>query len=737
MKKKTIAILLMIIIAAESICPEYRFPVQAAENVEYIFPAYDGEKTVNFHAHEYDGDYGTEVRSYLQEISQGIFQRVEAVKNTIYVEKYDQNYQLLSTKKIDGELEFFCGYYAGENSNFVVYGQDNPQENDNVEVIRLVKYDKNWNRLSQSSVFGANTKSPMGFGSLRMEENGNMLAIHTCHTMYKTSDGLNHQANMSFIVNTDTMEMIKKCYTIGYDRLYTSHSFDQYVLADQDGFYYVDLGDGGPRAIVLNKVSSKAAISGSSQNIQNVFGSFLYSNTTDNYRRKLLLIRGELGDNYTGVNIGDFQFGEGENLLITGNSIDQTQEATDKTRNVFLINTSKEKGKDDVRIQWITHYNSSSDRTVSNPYLVKKSEDVYYLLWNETFKKDNTSILKLLKIDGQGNPLSGVQQICAPLSDCHPIINSNGKLMWYMTFGYYKDGSSDKANGDGQTCPVFYEFDPDNVDSYGRKECINIDQCDFSDVKGTYRFDGKKLLDIPKIFYNGYQLKPFVDYIPVEYIDNAVEEKYNKSGKISIKKGKNLKIQGINAFYGSKEKVAEIDNLSAVDIKKCELTGLKKCYPMDVDLEKESFLGYQGEMLDKNDYKIISGWYTPLKSLGVQVHRGDVLAGKGRFKGFRKIKYYCTKFCTPKKMKLKVNKYTSYDNLMWKSQKYILGYELQIAKKKNMKQTAKRNINMEKTTFTVRPKKYGAKKVYVRIRAYQYQYDKKVCGKWSGVKVVK
>ena len=120
MKRKAIAILLMILIVVESTCPEYRVPVQAAENVEYIFPAYDGEKTVNFHAHEYDGDYGTEVRSYLQEISQGIFQRVEAVKNTIYVEKYDQNYQLLSTKKIDGELEFFCGYYAGENSNFVV-----------------------------------------------------------------------------------------------------------------------------------------------------------------------------------------------------------------------------------------------------------------------------------------------------------------------------------------------------------------------------------------------------------------------------------------------------------------------------------------------------------------------------------------------------------------------------------------------------------------------------------------
>lgn len=735
MKRKAIAILLMILIVVESTCPEYRFPVKAAENVEYIFPAYDGEKTANVYAHEYDGDYGTEVRSYLQEISQGIFQRVEAVKNVIYVEKYDQNYQLLSMKKIDGELEFFCGYYAGENSNFVVYGQDNPQENDNVEVIRLVKYDKNWNRLSQSSVFGANTKSPMGSGSLRMEENGNMLAIHTCHTMYKTSDGLNHQANMSFIVNTDTMEVLKKYYTISYGRLYTSHSFDQYVLADQDGFYYVDLGDGYPRAVVLNKVSSKAAISAFSQNNWNVLGGF--SNKTGTYERILFQIKGKIGDNYTGVDIGDFQFGSGENLLITGNSIDQSQNVTDSTRNVYVINTSKEKGKDDVRIQWITHYNSSSDRTVSNPYLVKKSEDVYYLLWNETFKKDNGSVLKLLKIDGQGNPLSDVQQICAPLSDCHPIINSNGKLMWYTTFGYYKDGSSDKANGDGQTCPVFYEFDPDNVDSYGRKECINIDQCDFSDVKGTYRFDGKKLLDIPKIFYNGYQLKPFVDYIPVEDIDDVVEEKRQSTGKIRYQKGKNLKIQGINAFYGSKEKIAVIDNLSAVDIKKCELTGLKKCYPMDSKLKNETLLDYQGEILDKNDYKIISGWYTSLESLGVEIHDDDVLAGKGRFKGFRKIKYYCTKFCTPKKMKLRVNKYTSYDNLMWKSQKYILGYELQIAKKKNMKHAAKRNVNMEKTTFTVRPKKYGVKKVYVRIRAYQYQYDKKVCGKWSGVKVVK
>lgn len=69
-----------------------------------------------------------------------------------------------------------------------------------MEVIRIVKYDKSWNRLGQASVYGANTKVPFKAGAVRCAESGGMLYIHTCHEMYKHTDGKNHQANMSIAV---------------------------------------------------------------------------------------------------------------------------------------------------------------------------------------------------------------------------------------------------------------------------------------------------------------------------------------------------------------------------------------------------------------------------------------------------------------------------------------------------------------------------------------------------------
>ena len=64
----------------------------------------------------------------------------------------------------------------------------NLNEDDSAEVIRVVKYDKAWNRLSHASLKGANTMVPFDFGSLRCDEYGGMLYVHTCHVMYTSSD---------------------------------------------------------------------------------------------------------------------------------------------------------------------------------------------------------------------------------------------------------------------------------------------------------------------------------------------------------------------------------------------------------------------------------------------------------------------------------------------------------------------------------------------------------------------
>ena len=114
------------------------------------------------------------------------------------------------------ELPLFGGCYVGDEYNYVVLGQTNGLENDETEVLRIIKYDKDWKRVAYCPVAGINTVIPFNAGSLRMSEADGKLYIHTCHTMYKTSDGLNHQANMTFVLD-------EKIHAISIERMSSPH----------------------------------------------------------------------------------------------------------------------------------------------------------------------------------------------------------------------------------------------------------------------------------------------------------------------------------------------------------------------------------------------------------------------------------------------------------------------------------------------------------------------------------
>ena len=196
------------------------------------------------------GYYAATVRSYLFDNGNGLT-RVEYLgNNRIIVEDYTSSFQLRSSRTIPFELSIWGGFFAGQNYNFFVFGQKNDAENDSVEVVRVVKYDKSWNRLGQASVYGANTKVPFDAGSLRCAESAEMLYIHTCHTMYKHTDGINHQANMNLVVRQSDMQVMKTGHGIGGYTGCVSHSFNQFILFDQSGrLVTADHGDGSPRAL--------------------------------------------------------------------------------------------------------------------------------------------------------------------------------------------------------------------------------------------------------------------------------------------------------------------------------------------------------------------------------------------------------------------------------------------------------------------------------------------------------
>ena len=132
-----------------------------------------------------------------------------------------------------------------------------------------------------------------------MDEYGGMLYIHTSHLMYMSShDGHNHQANMSFILNEESMNLNDSASRVwNLETGYVSHSFNQFIKVDNSGVYRVDHGDANPRAVVLTK-GALGSVSGKTADLT------------------LVDIDGSIGDNETGISVGGMEISD-SNVLVS------------------------------------------------------------------------------------------------------------------------------------------------------------------------------------------------------------------------------------------------------------------------------------------------------------------------------------------------------------------------------------------------------------------------------------
>lgn len=136
------------------------------------------------------------------------FSTVEVDKN-VTITTYDSQSKKVSEKKMALELPLFGTFYSGETYNYIAYGQNNPNEQ-NIEVIRIVKYDKNFNRIAATSILGHEVITSIPFlasSGGRIAEHGDTLASHTSRERYTSSDGLNHQSQVTIEINTNSMEV--------------------------------------------------------------------------------------------------------------------------------------------------------------------------------------------------------------------------------------------------------------------------------------------------------------------------------------------------------------------------------------------------------------------------------------------------------------------------------------------------------------------------------------------------
>ncbi len=355
------------------------------------------------------------VNSYLMENADGTLTRVEDINGSVLVETYEkENGNLLNTKTLASELAMFGGFYSGTDANYLVFGQTNEQEQDSAEVMRIVKYSRDWDRLSAVSINGANTYIPFDAGSLRMAETDGRLYIHTCHEMYMSDDGLHHQANMTFVINKQSMEVEDSMYEVGNlaQTGYVSHSFNQFIQTDGEFIYRADHGDAYPRAVTLTRCKD-------GESIERV-----------SYAQPFK-ISGAAGDNWTGVSIGSLQIGS-ENCLIAGNSVLQKENNGGEQKNIFVTVTNKDSFQ--TKEVWFTDYRDGTVE-VRTPQMVKAGEDLFLLMWEEKNLSTGSIFTKIVTIDGNGNRTSDTVTTSMRLSDCQPVMTSDGLVKWYAGDG--------------------------------------------------------------------------------------------------------------------------------------------------------------------------------------------------------------------------------------------------------------------------------------------------------------
>ena len=373
--------------------------------------AYSGS---NVNAQDYV-QWSDTVKSYLTVCDNGNYMRVQsgAIEGKLLVEYYSSDFEPLNTKLIDNELPIFGAFYDSGNNYYVLSGQENPKQNDSLEVFRITEYDKNWNKIKSCGLYGANTTVPFDAGSARMTHSGDHLLVRTCHEMYKSSDGNNHQSNVTIEVDMPSMT-ITDSYTgiMNVDYGYVSHSFNQFIKTDGNHIVALDHGDAHPRSAVLVKYNSDFTTGkffpSYFEQVSNIDVVTYPEYTAGHY-------------NYTGAAIGGFDVSS-SSYIVAQSTVDLDYINTSKTRNVYVSAVSKDLSTN--KLNKITSYAEGTD-SASAPQLVKINNNSFLLLWARDTK------VSCVKLNADGTVNGSIHTFEGSLSDCQPVIK-NGRAVWYV-----------------------------------------------------------------------------------------------------------------------------------------------------------------------------------------------------------------------------------------------------------------------------------------------------------------
>ena len=717
-----------------------------------------GRATDNASDNHYN-TWSSVTNSYLVQNSDGTLTRLENTSSGIVVENYSADgKKLISQRTISKELNLFGGFYSGKDYNYLVFGQNNTAESDSKEVVRVVKYTKSWSKVNSCSISGVNTTKPFSTGSLRMEEAGGKLYVYTCHEMYADSDGINHQANMLFTIDESSMSLTDSMYDVSnLTDGYVSHSFNQFIKADESGKYIYR---------VDHSESSNYTMNGSYLSVNGITLTKYKADGKSTAVSVSIPVKFDMNkSNYTGASIGGFELGGGNCLIAYAKDVSSSC----KTRNVYISVTDELfNGTQNIAL---TNYGTSSKVTCRTPQLIKINDNLFLVMWEEYNSSTGKTTTKTMTVDSNGKTISKAVSHSFGLSDCQPVVCSDGMVKWYVTnnskptlyklspyaLDDYHEHSYTKTVLSNATCTTagtvkytcscgdFYtETIPatghkssgwivDKTASIGvkgskHKECtvckkvletaeipalsrISISKASVTLSTSTYAYDGKAKKPGVTVKLNGKTLKNGTDYT-VSYSNNT------KVGTATVK------IMGKGNYTGSVSKTYSIKN----NFKKATISGISNKSYTGKNITQSITVKYNGKTLKNGtDYTVSC---SNNKSIGTATVK---IAGKGSYTGT------ITKTFKINPAKQEIQKLTAKSKAFfvdWAQKGSATGYEIQYATNSKFTSAKKVTITNNKTDTKTISKLSGKKKYYVRVRSYTTVKGTKYYGAWSASKSV-
>ena len=484
--------------------------------------------------------------SALEPIDNG-YLRVFCVNEKIYAETYDLSFTIQSRRKIPKELDMYGGFFNGKDAYYFVFGKDNPEEKPAAEVLRVVKYDRNWNRIGAACItggseseFGHDVRYIFEYGNVTIDECDGMLYIATGHCGYVDPNvGQGHQGLIMFQVNEATMT----------GRILLAdfwHSFSQHLsIKDSQNIYLLEMSEGSEQSQITRIAVDPDGNLKEADTIQVLkYGGVRPPSSSRAIATYASADAIAYSDDY---------------VLAAGASIDQSRyydDSYEKVYNIYLTATPiNDFTEEKTRVSWVTKDNLRNG--YRNIQLTKISSDRFMLSWEQRVEdkpltaendldKGSLRVLHYVFLNGAGEVVSPEYKKAAALSNCEPVVK-DGKVHLYTA---------------GDTDLSFYTIDPQNGNLSKNVFFTAGENATWSLKKGVLTITGTG-----PIFTN-HTIDETGVYVGLQHISSKVKKLVISDGITEI---------GEEAFMG----LEELKNVTfGKDVKVIHASAFAECYSL-------------------------------------------------------------------------------------------------------------------------------------------------------------